>query len=161
MLTAQALTPLNLHQATCVGLHILCRFQPRLGHTRPPLVIKTRLIGQTCPHLITKKRIKSLWVIFYGMIFVAIWVSKILHPNRQTFVNILGRLLHVWWLLARGVQVRIFGQKLLIKVPVLRLWSSQHGTKRLWNERKLIPHNIIYQIPAQKKLAIQVIQALI
>ena len=98
---------------------------------------------------------------FYGVVFVTVWVLKIFYPNRQAFVNILRRLLHVWWLLARGIQVRIFGQKLLIKVPVLRIWSSQHGTMRLWNKRKLIPSNIIYRIPTQKKLAMQVIQALI
>ncbi len=60
MLTARALRPLNLHQATRVRLHILRRLQPRLGHTRPPLAFQTRLVGQTRLHLITKKRMKSL-----------------------------------------------------------------------------------------------------
>ncbi len=38
---------------------------------------------------------KSQWVSFYCETFVAIWVSKILRPDRQAFVNILRRLLHV------------------------------------------------------------------
>ncbi len=66
MMTAQALTPLNLHRATHVGIRTLRRFQPRLGQTdphqafqtligqtRPPLAFQTRL-GRTC-FLITKK----------------------------------------------------------------------------------------------------------
>ncbi len=96
MLTARALTPLNLHRATRGGLHTLRRLQPRLGQSRPLLAFQTRLVGQTRLHLITKKRMKSLWVSFYGVVFVAVWVSKIFRPNRQVFVNILERLLHVW-----------------------------------------------------------------
>ena len=109
--------------------------------------------------LIPKKRMKSLWVSFYDVVFIGVWVSKLLRPNRQAFVNILGRLLHVWWLLARGIQVRIFGQRLLIKVPVLRIWFSQHGLRRLWSEGKSILSNNIHRVPAQGKLAMQVIQA--
>ncbi len=107
MMTAQALTPLNLHQATHIGIYILYCLDPRLGQTgphqafqtlisqtRPPLAFQTRL-GQTCL-LTTKKRIKSLWVSFYGGVFVAVWVSKIFRLNKQAFVNILEKLLYVW-----------------------------------------------------------------
>ncbi len=106
-MTARALTPLNLHRATRVGIHTMRRFHPRVSQTGPPQAFQT-LIGQTRPPLAfqtclgrtclltTKKRIKSLWMSFYSGVFVAVWVSKILRPNRQAFVNILGRLLHVW-----------------------------------------------------------------
>ncbi len=106
-MTARALTSLNLHRATRIGIHTMRRLHPRvgqtgphqafqtlIGQTRPPLAFQTR-VGRTCL-LITKKRMKSLWVSFYGGVFVAVWVSKILSPNKQAFVNILGRLLHVW-----------------------------------------------------------------
>ena len=42
-----------------------------------------------------KKRMKSLEMSFYGGVFVAVWVSKILCLNRQAFANILGSLLHL------------------------------------------------------------------
>ena len=96
MLMAGALTQHNLHQAIYVGLHILRRLQPRLGQTRSPLALQACLIDRTNPPLILKKQMKSLWVSFYGVVFVGVWVSKIFCLNRQAFVNILGRLLHIW-----------------------------------------------------------------
>ena len=45
-----------------------------------------------CLYLITIKRIKSLWVSFYDMVFVAIQLSKIFSSNKQAFVNILEKL---------------------------------------------------------------------
>ncbi len=69
-------------------------FQTLIGQIRPPLAFQTRL-GRTCL-LTTTKWMKSLWVSFYGGVFVAVWVSKILRPNKQAIVNILGRLLYVW-----------------------------------------------------------------
>ena len=69
---ARALTQLNLYRATCVGFHTLHRLQPRLGQTRFFLALQARLIDWTNPPLIPKKQIKSLWVSFYGVVFIGV-----------------------------------------------------------------------------------------
>ncbi len=107
MMTAQALTSLNLHRATCVRIYTMHCLYPSVGQTGlhqafQTLIGQTRLLltFQTCLgrtyFLTIKERIKSLWVSFYGRVFVAVWVSKIPRQNRQAFVNILERLLHIW-----------------------------------------------------------------
>ncbi len=83
MMTLRALTPLNLHRATRVGIYTMCCLHPRIGQTGPhqafqtligqtrqPLAFQTRL-GRTCL-LTTKKRMKNLLVSFYGGMFVAV-----------------------------------------------------------------------------------------
>lgn len=168
MITAQAVTLLNLYQVTRGKIHTLHCFQPCLGQTGPHQTFQT-LIDQTRPLLVfqtylswtclltTKKQMKNLWLSFYCGVFVAVWILKILCLNKQTFVNILRRLLHVWWWLTKGVKVRLFGQRLFIKVPVLKKWSLQHGTKKPWSKVEFIPNNIIHQFWVLRKLAMQVI----
>lgn len=134
MMSVQALIPIKIYWAIRIGIYIICHFQTRLSHTglyqafqtfisqiRPSLTFQTHL-GCACLQ-IRKKRMKSLWLSFYNGVFVAIWVLKIFCLNKQTFMNILKRLLHEWWWLARGIQVQIFDQRFLIKVVVLKKWS--------------------------------------
>lgn len=50
--------------------------------------------GSDSSSLIPKNRMKSLWISFYGVVFVGVWVSRIFCRNKQNFINILERLLH-------------------------------------------------------------------
>ena len=79
-----------------------------------------------------------LRAIYYGVEIVVTWESKTWHLLLVIYANILGRLLFIWFWLAKGVWGQIYGWKPLSKLRTRKVWWEQCGTQKQYSNKKVV-----------------------